>query len=173
MVLTFGSLADEETVPFIAGGDSGSVVLHNANEAMVLGPGFAGNSATSLSYTMPMEHIIHDIKTIIGAKVVILQACGTMEGQDLARRRVLKGYQENEHGGWGGEVTARIYRCYVHGILVTKVPFWTSCPMNNPGASIMIFFGRFLYYVTMYTSKPSMGIVILFPYAPVHHSHHV
>jgi hypothetical protein len=90
VALVFGILADDGIVAFIAPGDSGSVVLHNEEEGMALGLGFAGNSATFLSYMMPMGHVIRDIESITGAKVVNFPNRGTLEGKDLAKHRILE-----------------------------------------------------------------------------------
>jgi hypothetical protein len=89
VVLVFGFLADGDLGNFLAGGDSGCVVLLNQETngedtgAVAVGLGFGGNDGTRAFYMAPMPHVIRNIQKIIGTKVVGFEERGAAEGREL------------------------------------------------------------------------------------------
>ncbi|KAJ4371127.1 hypothetical protein N0V83_004343 [Neocucurbitaria cava] len=82
IVLAYAIVSDVEQKDFIAGGDSGSVVLLNERnpEATMLGLGFASNKATFVGYMLPMSHIIEDIERVTSSKVTMPERVAMASG---------------------------------------------------------------------------------------------
>ena len=70
---------------FIQGGDSGSWILHNINQAgaqaTVVGLGMGGNQATKVAYMCPIDLIITDIESLTGGTVTYPADVGEVKGK--------------------------------------------------------------------------------------------
>jgi hypothetical protein len=86
VALAWGIVPDNRHQDFLAGGDSGSVILLNNKNikntsAKIVGLGFASNTVTMVSYMQPMDLVVADVERVTGRTWAFPTYGGLVQGE--------------------------------------------------------------------------------------------